>query len=78
MAYHETPNGGAVFAFSSIAYCGSLSHNDYDNNISRLTANVLNRFMQDGPLPPPSEDAVTPRGRLESDPDLNYPGAVAG
>ena len=76
MAYHETPNGGAVFAFSSISYCGSLSHNGYDNNISRLTANVLDRFMQDGPLPAPPPDAITPRGRLESDPDLNYPGAA--
>jgi N,N-dimethylformamidase len=76
MAYHETPNGGAVFAFSSIAYCGSLSHNGYDNNISRLTANVLDRFMQDGPLPAPPPDAISPRGRLESDPDLNYPGAA--
>lgn len=77
MAYHELPNGGAVFAFSSIAYCGSLSHNGYDNNISRLTANVLNRFSQDGPLPAPAEQDLVARGRLESDPDLNYQGSSA-
>ena len=77
MAYHELPNGGAAFAFSSIAYCGALSHNGYQNNISRITANVLNRFMQDGPLPSPNGDDVVARGRLESDPALNYPGAVA-
>ncbi|HRK44277.1 MAG TPA: LamG domain-containing protein [Nocardioides sp.] len=75
MAYHETPNGGAVFAFSSIAYCGALSHNGYENNISRITSNVLNRFMQDGPLRPPEDTAVA-RGRLESDPELNYQGTV--
>ena len=33
--------------------------------------------MQDGPLPSPDGDDVVARGRLESDPDLNYPGAVA-
>jgi N,N-dimethylformamidase len=67
-------------AFSSISYCGSLSHNGYDNNISRLTGNVLDRFMRDGPLPEPPADAVRPRGRAEYDPELNYtrPEAVEG
>lgn len=72
MAFHETPNGGAVWSFSSISYCGSLSHNNYDNNISKLTANVLDHFMQDGPLPDPPAAAVRPRGRFESTPELNY------
>jgi N,N-dimethylformamidase len=71
IAYHETPNGGACFAFSSIAYCGSLSHNRYDNNISKLTGNVLNRFMQDGPLPEPPQEGFAWRGRLDFDPELN-------
>ncbi|MEH7343184.1 N,N-dimethylformamidase beta subunit family domain-containing protein [Bacillus sp. JJ1532] len=53
MVYYPTPNGGAVFSTSSIAYCGSLSHNNYDNNISRLTENVLNRFLSDEPIPFP-------------------------
>lgn len=51
MVYYPTPNGGAVFSASSIAYCGSLSHNNYDNNISRLTENILRRFLSDEPLP---------------------------
>ena len=80
IAYHETGNGGAVMAFSSISYCGSLSHDGYDNNISRLTGNVLDRFMQDGPLPAPPADAFIPRGRAEYNPELNYtrPEAVEG
>jgi len=65
IAFHETPNGGACFAFSSIAYCGSLPWNNCDNNISKLTANVLNRFMQDGPLPPPPAEAIKHRGRAD-------------
>ena len=44
MTFYETPNGGAVFATGSICYCASLPWNDYDNNIARLTTNVLRRF----------------------------------
>ena len=44
MAYIEKPNGGAVFSVGSITYCGSLPHGKYDNDVSRLTFNVLNRF----------------------------------
>jgi len=51
MVYFMIPNGGAVFSTSSIAWCGSLSHNNYDNNVSRITNQVLKRFMSDEPLP---------------------------
>ena len=44
MAYIEKPNGGAVFSVGSITYCGSLPHGKYDNDVSRLTFYVLNRF----------------------------------
>ena len=54
MAYVEYPNGGAVFSTSSIAWSGSLSFNDYDNNVSRVTENVLRRFASDEPLPGPT------------------------
>lgn len=54
MTYLEYPGGGAVFSTSSIAWSGSLSFNDYDNNVSRLTENVLRRFAWDEPLPAPT------------------------
>lgn len=44
MVYFETPNGGAVFSVGSIAWRGCLSHNNYDNTVSRVTGNVLRRF----------------------------------
>lgn len=53
MVYLEYPNGGAVFSTSSIAWCGSLSFNGYDNNVSRITENVLRRFSAQEPLPDP-------------------------
>jgi N,N-dimethylformamidase len=51
LAFGETPAGGALFATSSIAWCGSLSHNNYDNNVSRITENVLRRFLDPTPFP---------------------------
>ena len=47
IVFFEAPNGGAVFSVGSITFCGSLPHNDFDNNISRMTDNVLRRFRSD-------------------------------
>ncbi len=44
ITYFETANGGAVFSVGSITFCGSLSHQDYKNSISRMVDNVLRRF----------------------------------
>jgi len=45
MAFFEAPNNGAVFATGSITCGGSLLHDGGDNNISRIIANVLDRFL---------------------------------
>ena len=50
MVFFETPNGGAVFSTGSITWAGSLGHNRYDNNVARITGNVLRRFVQDEPF----------------------------
>jgi hypothetical protein len=46
MTYAELPGGGAIFAVGSITFCGSLSHNRYDNNVSRILRNVIERFRK--------------------------------
>lgn len=51
MTLLEYPNGGAVFATGSITWCGCLSYNNYDNNVSRITSNVLAAFNTPGGLP---------------------------
>jgi N,N-dimethylformamidase len=38
------PNGGAVFSTGSIAWCGALAHAGGDNDVSRITDNVLRAF----------------------------------
>jgi len=45
MVFFETPNDGAVFSVGSIAWLTSLSHNNFDNNVARVTGNVLRRFL---------------------------------
>lgn len=50
MVLFPTPNGGAVFSTGSIAWIGSLTWNRYDNNVSRVTLNVLRRFLDPTPL----------------------------
>ncbi|MHB1128583.1 MAG: N,N-dimethylformamidase beta subunit family domain-containing protein [Ilumatobacteraceae bacterium] len=50
MVFFETNNGGAVFSVGSIAWAGSLSHNNYQNNVSTVTRNVLRRFMDPTPF----------------------------
>ncbi len=51
IVYYKTPNDGAVFSVGSMTWCGSLSHNNYDNNVSRMMANVLDCFQREGSLP---------------------------
>ena len=50
MVFYETENGGAVFSTGSIAFAGSLSHNDYNNNVSQVLENVVNRFLDPDPI----------------------------
>ncbi len=53
MTFFETPGGGAVFSVGSIAWGASLPHNGYDNNVARVSENVLRRFLDDAPFPMP-------------------------
>jgi N,N-dimethylformamidase len=46
IVYFDTVKGGAVFATGSITFCGSLSHNGYDNDVSRMLRNVVARFTK--------------------------------
>lgn len=45
MVYFDTPHKGAVFSVSSISWFGSLFHNNYNNNVSQITENVLKKFL---------------------------------
>jgi N,N-dimethylformamidase len=50
VTYLPYEGGGAVFSVGSCSWCGSLSHNKYDNDIYRITDNVLTAFAADSVL----------------------------
>ncbi len=50
LVFFERLNGGAVFSTGSIAWCGALLDDDCDNDVSRITQNVLRRFAAEGPV----------------------------
>ena len=43
LVYYETPSGGAVFSAGSIAWPSAIL---VDDSVSRITANVLRRFLR--------------------------------
>lgn len=45
------PKGGAVWSSSSISWAGSLYYNKYDNDVAKITKNVLDMFVSGQPLP---------------------------
>ncbi|MGH1493154.1 MAG: N,N-dimethylformamidase beta subunit family domain-containing protein [Acidimicrobiales bacterium] len=53
IVFYETPNGGAVFSVGSISWFGALARNGYDNDVAKMTANVLHRFADPTPFEPP-------------------------
>ncbi|NKB98388.1 MAG: hypothetical protein GKR90_07835 [Pseudomonadales bacterium] len=55
MTFFEVGGGGAVFSTGSISYAGSLAHNDYQNEIALITANVLRRFIDPKPFDFPED-----------------------
>jgi N,N-dimethylformamidase len=50
LAFFPTSRGGAVFSTGSIAWACALSHAGYENSVSRVTGNVLRRFLDPAPF----------------------------
>ena len=57
MVFYETPGGGAVFSVGSISWFGALARNGYENDVARITGNVLERFLDPTPFPIPRAQA---------------------
>lgn len=65
LVFYETDAGGAVFSVGSITWAGSLSHNDYDNDVARISTSVVHRFLDPAPFTIPA--AEREHGRLDAD-----------
>ena len=53
IALYTTNTGGAVFSASAIGWSGGLAIDGYDNAVSTITRNVLNRLLDRRPLAMP-------------------------
>ena len=51
VVFYETQNGGAVFSVGSISWFGALARENYSNDVARITANVIRRFIDPAPFP---------------------------
>ncbi|MBN9490959.1 MAG: LamG domain-containing protein [Alphaproteobacteria bacterium] len=57
MTYFTTPEHGAVFSASSIAWGSALPCHKFDNSVSRIMKNVVDAFLKPGLLPGSEFDA---------------------
>ena len=62
MVFFETPGGGAVWSTGSIAWATSLGPNGFENNVSRITENVLRRFLDPRPFGRSGEGGISESG----------------
>jgi hypothetical protein len=46
MVIFETAGGGGVFSVGSINWIWTMAYNNYDNNVAKVTGNVLREFMR--------------------------------
>lgn len=53
MIFFETARGGAVFSVGSITFLGCLPVDDFRGDVSRIVANVLDRFLEPEPFEAP-------------------------
>jgi N,N-dimethylformamidase len=53
ITFFETPNGGAVFSVGSMNFMGGLPVDGYRNPCAMLVLNVVRRFTDPTPFPPP-------------------------
>jgi N,N-dimethylformamidase len=60
ICFMETGNGGGVFSVGSMNWAGSLYQDKYNNDVARLTRNVLERFLD----PSPFDDDPTAAGSI--------------
>ncbi len=57
LTFFETPNGGAVFSVGSMNFIGALPIDGYGNVAATLITNVVRRFADPTPFPPPQPAA---------------------
>ena len=72
LLFFETPNGGAMFSTGSITWMSSTPQNNYDNDVARITLNVIRRFLDPKPFPAVAAREVDDVNRLPANPEYEH------
>jgi N,N-dimethylformamidase len=72
LVFFETDNGGAVFSTGSITWMSSTLDNQYDNDVAKITRNVIDRFLDPTPFPPVTGPAIHEVERAPRNPEYEH------
>lgn len=73
LLFFETANGGAMFSTGSITWISSTLENNFDNDIARITGNVIRRFLDPTPFPPVPVTDIDDVDRAPGNPEFDVP-----
>lgn len=68
LVFFETPNGGAMFSTGSICWISSTLENNFNNDISTITLNVVKRFLDEKPFTQPAQQEQHDINRGQANP----------
>lgn len=72
LVFFETPNGGAMFSTGSITWFSSTLENGFDNDVARISRNVIDRFLDPAPFPRIDELEVDDVNRVPANPEYEH------
>jgi N,N-dimethylformamidase len=72
IVFFETPNGGAVFSTGSITWMSSTPERDYDNDVAKITRNVVRRFLDSAPFTTVNFNELKDVTRIPPNPEYEH------
>ncbi len=72
VVFFETPNGGAMFSTGTINWFSSTPEKNYDNDVARITRNVIERFLDPAPFPMVDESEINDVNRIPENPEYEH------
>jgi len=72
IVFFETPKGGAVFSSGSITWMSSTPEKNYDNDVARITRNVVQRFLDPEPFTKVNHSELRDVTRIPPNPEYEH------
>ncbi|MDA9982874.1 hypothetical protein N9H39_09110, partial [Gammaproteobacteria bacterium] len=72
VVFFETPEDGAVFSTGSITWMSSTPEKNYDNDVAKITNNILKRFLDPKPFVDIDQSEVKDVSRLPPNPEYEH------